>query len=288
VIVPALVFTFGPQRRPHYMLPALAPMCVVLALVTRAVFETARTRGPWLPPAAAVAFTVVITVEVALGGTAILWSKERFVVADLGGLAARSLPATTPLFALGAGAEASSYYARRPIRFVRSMQHVVTALATSPGRRVGLLTKRPALAQLPADVTATILGSGLAAADDFVLAELTPRQATQASQRRGRGSANGSTVASRCQVCSMRQAASSATSTPSRVATSCSVMSMPADTPDDVQRLRSSTQRARRIHSTSGPCETTQSQARLLDVARWPSSRPARASRADPVHTDVT
>ena len=44
-------------------------------------------------------------------------------------------------------------------------------------------------------------------------------------------------------------------------------MSIPAATPEDVQRSRSSTQRARRIQRTSSPCVRTQSKARLFEVA---------------------
>ena len=65
-------------------------------------------------------------------------------------------------------------------------------------------------------------------------------------------------------------------------------MSIPAATPDEVHRFRSSTQRASGTHSTSRPWALAQPKARLLDVARKPSSRPAAARRPDPVQTDVT
>ncbi len=64
-------------------------------------------------------------------------------------------------------------------------------------------------------------------------------------------------------------------------------MSIPAETPDDVSTLPSSTQRALRRQRTRGPCWVTQSQAILLDVAGRPSSKPVRASRAEPVQTVV-
>jgi len=175
VIVPAIAFTLGPQRRPHYMLPALAPMCILLALVTSAVLETARARARWLRRAAALVLAVTIALEVALAGTPILWSKERFVVAELGALAAGRLPATTPLFALYTGAAAPSYYAGRPIRYVRSINRIVSALETAPGGAVGLLTEREALARFPPTVVATVLGGGGDPKRQLVLAELRPR-----------------------------------------------------------------------------------------------------------------
>src|SRR5262249_353352 len=62
-------------------------------------------------------------------------------------------------------------------------------------------------------------------------------------------------------------------------------ISIPAETPDDVIIVPSSTQRAWRIHCTRGPCWSTQFQASLLEVAGLLSSKPVRASRAEPVHT---
>lgn len=58
--------------------------------------------------------------------------------------------------------------------------------------------------------------------------------------------------------------------------------------PEDVHQLRSSTHRACVTHSTDEPYDVAHQYARLLVVARNPSSSPAAASTAAPVHTDVT
>jgi len=47
-------------------------------------------------------------------------------------------------------------------------------------------------------------------------------------------------------------------------------MSIPADTPDEVKNLPSSTQRASLIHLTFGPWVVTQSNASLFEVAFFP------------------
>ena len=60
---------------------------------------------------------------------------------------------------------------------------------------------------------------------------------------------------------------------------------MPALIPDELQIFPSATQRARRIHVGSSRRAITSFQARLLLVARFPSSTPARAARPEPVHT---
>ena len=63
---------------------------------------------------------------------------------------------------------------------------------------------------------------------------------------------------------------------------------MPVDTPDEVKKSPSSTQRTCGCQSTFGPCEQTHSKAALLPVARLPSNSPPLASRALPVQTLVT
>jgi hypothetical protein len=65
-------------------------------------------------------------------------------------------------------------------------------------------------------------------------------------------------------------------------------MSMPADTPDDVANLPSSTQRASSTQRTRSPWLVASAKNCLFEVARCPSSRPARASSAEPEHTDMT
>src|SRR5262249_23084974 len=97
--------------------------------------------------------------------------------------------------------------------------------------------------------------------------------------------AKGSSPASSYQRYSIKRAEARASSRPLSRAIRLSAMSIPAETPDDVIIVPSSTQRAWRIHCTRGPCWSTQFQASLLEVAGLSSSRPVRASRAEPVHT---
>jgi 4-amino-4-deoxy-L-arabinose transferase-like glycosyltransferase len=187
VAVPALAFTLGSQRRPHYMLPTLAPLSVGLAMMAAAVLDGRRLRI-----AAAVLCAATITIEIGFGGTPALWSRERWVMEELGRLAARTLPPTTPLVALGPGRAAPSYYAGRPMRAVRSMPRLAAVLERSPRGEVGLLTERRWLAKLPRDTQVTILGNGVVGPDDFVLATLGTPEGVAVSQLPGRGSANGS------------------------------------------------------------------------------------------------
>ena len=62
-----------------------------------------------------------------------------------------------------------------------------------------------------------------------------------------------------------------------------SAMSVPADTPDDVTNGPSSTHRASSTQPTFSLCDRAKSKTILFEVARRPSSKPAFASRADPV-----
>jgi 4-amino-4-deoxy-L-arabinose transferase-like glycosyltransferase len=178
VLVPALAFSLGPQRRPHYMLPALAPMSVLVAFVTRAALASKEARPEvWrLPRAVGVCFAFAFAVETGLGWIPAAWSKERFTVAALGTLAGRAIAADAPLLALRVGAPASSYYAHRPIRTVRSFDRVLEVLAATPAGSLGLLTERRALGPTGDRVEMTVLGRGAGAGGaDVVLVELRSR-----------------------------------------------------------------------------------------------------------------
>jgi 4-amino-4-deoxy-L-arabinose transferase-like glycosyltransferase len=160
VLVPALTFTLGPQRRPHYMLPALAPLSLLVAVAMAAVFERGERRsagGGW--PACLVGTTWVLTFAILLrfAATPVLWSHERFAVAELATLAARTVPREVPLLALGVHAPAPSYHAERPVRAVRTLRRVHRILARSTDGRIALLTDAAALSPLPASVEARVV-----------------------------------------------------------------------------------------------------------------------------------
>ena len=80
----------------------------------------------------------------------------------------------------------------------------------------------------------------------------------------------------------------SAASGPHVSSTKASAMSIPAEMPEEVRNLPSTTQRASLTQFTRFPVLTTQSKDKSLEVARRPSSTPAAAKRADPVHTVIT
>src|SRR5262249_32272635 len=87
---------------------------------------------------------------------------------------------------------------------------------------------------------------------------------------------------------SVATASISLVSSPRRRAMTARAMSMPAETPEEVTYLPSSTQRASLIHSTFGPYCTSELNHILFVVARLPSSTPARANIAEPLHTLIT
>src|SRR3954447_15612228 len=64
-------------------------------------------------------------------------------------------------------------------------------------------------------------------------------------------------------------------------------MSVPADTPAEVTYFPASTHGDTLSHKTFGPCCVTQPKAAWLVAAGRPSSSPALASTAAPVHTDA-
>ena len=78
--------------------------------------------------------------------------------------------------------------------------------------------------------------------------------------------ANGSSFGSRCRRSSIASATSRATASPHSSATNAAAMSVPAETPEDVHRSRSCTQRAERRQSMSWPKLVAHANARLLLV----------------------
>jgi hypothetical protein len=70
-------------------------------------------------------------------------------------------------------------------------------------------------------------------------------------------------------------------------ATQAKVTSVPAEMPEEVQMLPSSTQRAAGTHCTLGPVVVAHAQAFLLVVAFLPSRMPARARMVEPVQTEM-
>src|SRR5262249_21753475 len=104
-------------------------------------------------------------------------------------------------------------------------------------------------------------------------------------QRRPWTLANGSQPASRCHSYSVAVARKSAVSWSATHETTASAMSMPAETPDDVQNFPSSTQRASFTQRTAGQVVWGTVKNILLVVARGPSSSPAWARSEVPVHT---
>jgi len=158
VAVPAIGFSLGLQQRPHYMLPAFAPMCILVALGLRGVV-TGLAR-PNVGRALVAAWGLMMALEFALAGSPRTWSRERFVVSDLGTLAGRSFPPAVPLFALDQDVGVPSYYAGRVVRRAGSVRAIVDTLDDGHPEGIGLLAPRSALARLPASLDVRVIGGG--------------------------------------------------------------------------------------------------------------------------------
>jgi hypothetical protein len=191
VAVPAIGFSLGLQQRPHYMLPALAPMSILVALGLRAVVGAAGRPGLGRTLAALCAVTIAL--ELLLAGSTVTWSRERFVTADLGRLAGRSFAPDVPLLALDHDVGTPSYYAARVIRRVPTIRAVVGTVDDHPDG-IGLLAERPALARLPKALAVREVGSGtLEPGRELVLARVQrvgageDTVARTATSERGRG-----------------------------------------------------------------------------------------------------
>jgi hypothetical protein len=176
VAVPAIGFSLGLQQRPHYMLPALAPMCILVALGLRAIVDGSGRSG--LGRLLAALCGVVLAVELVLAGSTRTWSRERLLTAELATLAGRTFAADVPLLAFDHDVGTPSYYAGRVVRRATTIRAVVDAVDGRPGE-IGLLIERPALARLPRDLDVREIGSGpLEPGRDLVLARVRRPGAT--------------------------------------------------------------------------------------------------------------
>jgi 4-amino-4-deoxy-L-arabinose transferase-like glycosyltransferase len=155
VLLPAVALTFGPQRRPHYMLPAMAPLAILLARTALAVAE--RDGARWTLRALAVACVATGVVEVSLASTHLLWSQRRFAGAALARQAGTTLPANVPLVTLEKGAPAASYYAERRVQRVRSVRRLSRLVDAAPSGTLGLIVSAGRLATIPDTLGVTVL-----------------------------------------------------------------------------------------------------------------------------------
>lgn len=185
VVVPAAMLSLGPQHRPHYMLPTLGPLCILLALTIGAVRDG--DGAPWTTRVLVGVWIATIVVEVGFASSDVLWSRRRFAEASLATYAAATLAPDVPLAALEAGASAASYYARRDVRSVRAAGRLVALVDASPRGTVGLLAPAERLRAIPDALEVAILRRAADPRDgDLVLARVVRAEIGDRLASRGR------------------------------------------------------------------------------------------------------
>lgn len=173
VVVPAALLSFGPQHRPHYMVPLLAPLGILVALTIARVLDGG---SRWVRAALVIVWAATVAIEVGGASSTLLWSRARFAEAAMGAQAGARLAADVPLAALDTDPIAMSWYAGRPIRRIQGVRQIPTLLDAVPGTALGLITPAGRVPQIPDTLAVEVLAR---AADpregDLVLARVTRR-----------------------------------------------------------------------------------------------------------------
>jgi len=172
VVVAAIAFSFGPQRRPHYMLPMLPPLSILLARAIIALRDV--PRALWARRALPVVWGVTIALDVALAGTPMLWSHDRFEIATLATRAGELCSSAEPILAFEVGGPASSYYAGRRVRSIKSPRRLPAVIEAEGGGGACLLASPAALATIPASLEATPISSGPTTTHAITLVRVRP------------------------------------------------------------------------------------------------------------------
>lgn len=172
VLLPALLLTFGPQKRWYYMLPSLMPMSIVLAAAVTAWIERVAMQRPVLArrvwKGLTVAMLLTTTLFVAAGMSQQFWGAGRFSHAQLAQnmkQQAEVYPGAI-LLTWGITPEVYSYYIGRVVQPVNTAEKIEARLAAEPSGHALLLLQDKYLADIPASLRVEVLGKAQGDADD--------------------------------------------------------------------------------------------------------------------------
>jgi 4-amino-4-deoxy-L-arabinose transferase-like glycosyltransferase len=162
IALPALILSFGPQKRWYYMLPALLPMSIMLAA---AVMTYVRNRPvnslvPKLLPGFALLSALLFIVA---GSAQWPWGSERFSQAELAQSINSHYTSNTRLLTWEVTPEIYTFYSRRIIGRIYGAEDIPALLKEDSSRNLMLILQTKNLKQLADDLRdknlqVTILG----------------------------------------------------------------------------------------------------------------------------------
>ncbi|MEO8409748.1 MAG: glycosyltransferase family 39 protein, partial [Propionivibrio sp.] len=163
VVLPAIVLTFGPQKRWYYMLPSLLPMVIILAAC---IVAWAEKKTPRVTAMLSGLFAVMVLAFVVAGFVPRVWGAGRFSHAELAEVMKQHGSATVPQATWGITPEVFAFYSRRTVTPVDSAEEIVRLVDAAPQHRILLLLDSELQAKLPPELEIETLGKAIGDADD--------------------------------------------------------------------------------------------------------------------------
>jgi len=171
LLLPSIVF-LAPVAYFRRWPPRDTATRLLLTLVV--VAAIAFRRALWARRALPVVWGVTIALDVALAGTPMLWSHDRFEIATLATRAGELCSSAEPILAFEVGGPASSYYAGRRVRSIKSPRRLPAVIEAEGGGGACLLASPAALATIPASLEATPISSGPTTTHAITLVRVRP------------------------------------------------------------------------------------------------------------------
>jgi len=148
VVLCALVLSFGPQKRWYYMMPALMPMCLLLAAGMMEFFRRHSDKWRW---SGYLHWLLLLPIAgfIVVGNTALPWSENRFSQHRLALAARDQVAAGRPLIAWEVTPEIYVYYTHSTVAHVGSLAELLALLDKTPGKPYSLLLQTDDIKKLP-------------------------------------------------------------------------------------------------------------------------------------------
>ena len=157
IVFPALVLSFGPQKRWYYMLPAMMPMSILLAAAIMNYLRKQRAESHMRKFVFGFAILSALLFTSA-GFSAWPWGAERFDQAQLAQLINRNFTDNTQVINWDVTPEIYAFYSRKTITRVQNTDEIRALLQSGNTSKLLLIMQTKQLAQLPDDLHAQALG----------------------------------------------------------------------------------------------------------------------------------
>ncbi|HEY8119020.1 MAG TPA: hypothetical protein VIE91_07260 [Methylophilaceae bacterium] len=151
IALPALVLSFGPQKRWYYMLPALLPMSIMLAagIMTYVRNRPTESLMPKLLPAFALLSALLYIIA---GGSKWPWGTERFSQAELAQSINSHYDSKTQLVTWEVTPEIYTFYSRKTIGRIYGAADIPPLLSKDSSGNLMLILQTKSLSQLSQDL----------------------------------------------------------------------------------------------------------------------------------------